>query len=436
MSTPDDVKDLFGQLTTSFPTILGQPTDDDIKRLRETLTNLLQSIDVSGGTDSLSGLIDDAADYQATYGHTFDALLLPMAAYDPTIASDATDAVRVKAEREWTAKADRQRLIRAAERHGRIFLTTVVEDTWLLSLKSPTTFYNKVSLHDMLQHLASSTAGLEATDIVTLLVDMQSWWEDDPRVPEYINKLEDAQKKAARASLPITNEWLAATATKSLLAAGSFPIQRPVWDAKLPATKTWSAWKQWARESQLTVEREQRASGARGDTFGSASAAIDYHRPSPSSGFAGAAGRATLPSFEEQFANGMDALALAATNEKAVLDNLVSSNKVLSELTAKKLAAIEQLIISKATTPGAAPSTGDAKLVAQLRAAIKGKWSPGGFCSSHGYGVSADHTSATCKNKKSGHVDSATRSSPAGHGHDKHINKGWDAFLSTGSATK
>ena len=98
MSTPDDVKDLFGQLTTSFPTILGQPTDDDIKRLRETLTNLLQSIDVSGGTDSLSGLIDDAADYQATYGHTFDALLLPMAAYDPTIASDATDAVRVKAE--------------------------------------------------------------------------------------------------------------------------------------------------------------------------------------------------------------------------------------------------------------------------------------------------------------------------------------------------
>jgi hypothetical protein len=74
--------------------------------------------------------------------------------------------------------------------------------------------------------------------------------------------------------------------------------------------------------------------------------------------------------------------------------------------------------------------------VAQLRAAIKGKWSPGGFCSSHGYGVTADHTSATCKNKKPGHVDSATRSSPADHGHDKHINKGWDAFLSTGSANK
>lgn len=177
MSTPDDVKDLFGQLTTSYPTILGQPSDDDVKRLRETLTNLLQSIDIPGGTDSLSGLIDDSADYQAAYGHPFNPLLLPMPAYNPSIAPDATDAVRVKAEREWTATADRQRLIQATERLGRIFLTTVVEDTWLLPLKSPTTFYNKVSLQDMLQHLATSTAGLEATDIVTLLVDMQSWWD-------------------------------------------------------------------------------------------------------------------------------------------------------------------------------------------------------------------------------------------------------------------
>jgi hypothetical protein len=303
MSTPDDVKDLFGQITTTFPTILGQPSDNDVKRLRETLTNLLQSIDIAGGTDSLSGLIDDAAaDYQAIYGHPFDELHLPMAAYDPSIASDATDAVRVKAEREWTAKANCQRLIRATERLGRIFLTTIVEDTWLLPLKSPTTFYNKVSLRDMLQHLATSTAGLEATDIVTLLVDMQSWWEEDPRVPEYINKLEDAQKKALRAALPITNEWLVATASKSLLSAGSFPTQRTVWDSKLPSNKTWAAWMQQARESQLTVKREQRASGARGDTFGSASAAYEYHRPTPDSGFAGAAARSSLhSSFEEQF---------------------------------------------------------------------------------------------------------------------------------------
>jgi hypothetical protein len=94
------------------------------------------------------------------------------APYDPSITSDATDAVRVKAERVWTAKADRQRLTRATERLGRIFLTTVVEDTWLLPLKGLTSSCNKVLLRDMLQHLTTTTAGLEATNIVSLFIDI------------------------------------------------------------------------------------------------------------------------------------------------------------------------------------------------------------------------------------------------------------------------
>ena len=131
----------------------------------------------------------------------------------------------------------------------------------------------------------------------------------------------------------------------------------------------------------------------------------------------------------------MDALALAAINEKTVLDNLIASNKTLFELTAKKLAHIKQLLSShtNATTP--IPTQGDAKIILQLRTAIKGKWVPGHFCSTHGYGVSADHDSASCKNKKPGHVEMTTYSLPTGHGHDKHINKGWDAFV-TASASK
>ena len=130
----------------------------------------------------------------------------------------------------------------------------------------------------------------------------------------------------------------------------------------------------------------------------------------------------------------MDALALAATNEKTVLDNLVASNKTLSELTAKRMAHIEQLLSSCSGMPNPATLLGNTKLVAQLRTATKGKWVPGGFCSTHGYGISADHDSASCKNKKPSHVVTATCSSPAGDGHDKHINKGWDAFLTASSS--
>jgi hypothetical protein len=274
----------------------------------------------------------------------------------------------------------------------------------------------------MLDHLASNMPGLEATGIISLSVDMQGWWQDDPRVPEYINKLKEAQKKAARANLPLTNAGLAATASLSLLTAGSFPKQRTDWDSLPPTSKTWAAWKTWARTAQQTIEREQRATHAR-------AGGLVYHQTTPAPQHF--AGSVLGLSFQEQFASGMDALALAATNDKTVLDNLIATNKSLSDSVAKKLTTLESLFTKNPTTTTLTPgASNDARLVAQLRAAIKGKWAAGGFCSSHGYGVSADHTSASCKNKKPGHVDSATRANPAGHGADKNINKGWDAFLS------
>ena len=65
----------------------------------------------------------------------------------------------------------------------------------------------------------------------------------------------------------------------------------------------------------------------------------------------------------------MDALALATTNEKVVLDNLVAANKTLSETNAKKLTNIESLLAllaSKSPSSGThAPRTStDAKQIA------------------------------------------------------------------------
>jgi hypothetical protein len=43
---------------------------------------------------------------------------------------------------------------------------------WLLPLKDATTFYNKVTIRDYLEHLNAGSGGLEATDIVQLQADM------------------------------------------------------------------------------------------------------------------------------------------------------------------------------------------------------------------------------------------------------------------------
>ena len=139
------------------------------------------------------------------------------------------------------------------------------------------TFYNKVPLRDFFDRLKNGSGGLEATDIVSILSSMLGWWANEPRVPEYMNRLEDAQKKSIRANLPISDMWLAAIPTGLLLASGSFPKQRPGW-VRLPcANKMWDAWRATFRAHQLTLKRKQRATGERGGVFGSAATAINIH---------------------------------------------------------------------------------------------------------------------------------------------------------------
>ena len=204
-------------------------------------------------------------------------MAIPLLAYDDRIASAATNVVLAKAERLWTAKIELQRLIKTVERAWRVFLVAVVEDTWLLPLKEEATFYNKVPLGNFFARLKSGSGGLKATYIISLLLDTLGWWAEDPRVPEYVNRLEEAHRKSVGASLTIDDKCLAAIATGSLLAAGRFPKQRPDWDSLPRANKTWMAWKTAFRAHQLTLKREQRATGEQGNVFSSTSAATALH---------------------------------------------------------------------------------------------------------------------------------------------------------------
>ena len=51
-------------------------------------------------------------------------------------------------------------------------------------------------LCDFFTRLKGGSGGLKATDIVSLLLATLGWWAEDPRVPEYVNRLEEAQRKS------------------------------------------------------------------------------------------------------------------------------------------------------------------------------------------------------------------------------------------------
>ena len=212
-----------------------------------------------------------------------------------------------------------------------------------------------------------------------------------------------------RALLPIDDKWLAAIATGSLLAAGSFPKQRPDWDSLPRANKTWAAWKTAFCAHQLTLEREQRATGERGDVFGSASAATALHgitdataRPgvhtSPDALAFHAASGPSSPHANDlalQALDGhLDRMADAATNSGTTLSQLTKANARLASATSLQYQTIKKLLTdiknynpsspNPRSSSSGAGATNNQQTIRLLQSAVKNRLIVGGFCPSHG----------------------------------------------------
>jgi hypothetical protein len=81
-------------------------------------------------------------------------------------------------------------------------------------------------------------------------------------IPEYINMLKEAQRKLARANLPMLDNQLLAIALTLVLASGHFPRPTDEWEALACNNKTWAAWKTHYRAVHITRKRQMLAAGA------------------------------------------------------------------------------------------------------------------------------------------------------------------------------
>ena len=298
----------------------------------------------------------------------------------------------------------------------------------------------------MLADLTNASGDLKRIDTVDLLVSLTQLWEQDPRVPEYLNGLRDGQKNSNRAGLPFSDNLLAAVASSLLLKANSFPKGRPKWDGKILEDQTLKAWDDYFLPLHKALEREARLATVRSDTFGSAHSAILIHSITSSATAvrAGSQGEGAPASFMEKFDGHIGALSAAATKSTVVMEALSTAATIQYE---KILAAMAQLktlsIAAAATTGGGNRDSATGRLtpdeltksnlrINQLMSAIKGKWVPGGFCSTHSYGVGDFHSSKICNNKTregetGNHNNNATCDNTSGPGRNR--NKYWDNFL-------
>jgi hypothetical protein len=251
--------------------------------------------------------------------------------------------------------------------------------------------------------LNANSGGLHAINMIFLRTNMMQYYVQVDGIPQFIVMMEDVQKKAKRAGMPIANVKLVMMALGAVLAAQHLPCEVDDWEGSPAIDHTWRAWKVAFHLAHLKRQRQLQASGG-DEPLGGTNAAI----PAPAASI-------------NHLGTALNNLALAVANNTTVLQQLMAANLALTTLVTTFTAANKKLAeaLAKAKgdpAPGATPSTPGA-------ARSTNSPFPGNYCWTHDHRCSQHHMSATCGNKAKGHKDTVTTSNTM-VGSD--ANKGWN----------
>ena len=394
---------LIATASENFTPIVGKPTDDDIFNITKVLYPLLHSLKydeftVAGVQDhNLIGLLQLDTIYTAARGAAFARPANP-GPYDLTIPDAATPVVRNQMEAAHMVLINDFNTFEAAEEGIKAFLLANIDETWLKPLRDATTFFNNVTAYTMLEFLRTNSGGLHDVDLATLPSDMLHYYATAEGIPEFILELEHSREKLERGGVPMSDATLLATAHSQVMASQHYPEAWREWERMAPAAKTWVAWQAHYRLANIERDRILKSNPL---AFGAANHVAD-------SGINSAA-----------ITMALDNIANAATNDSSLIATLMTRIKALELKAGQPPPIIDTKTTTNTTITGTIPYVPRVYTLAEALASFD----PAGYCHTHGYRVHASHTSATCKKKKRGHKNEATRADTLG-GSNKY--KGWE----------
>jgi hypothetical protein len=224
--------------------------------------------------------------------------------------------------------------------------------TYIETLSDPELGFAQVTTLSLLTHLHTTYGAITSADRDTYHARLHTPWSPPTPIESLFKQLEEGKRMAALAQEPLADSQLVRIGQSLIFKTGLFPDGCREWRLKSDADRTWAEFKtHFARHDRDRLE-----------TATSASA-----------GYANAVQPAT-PSTS-------DGAALAVTA-------LPSGPELLALLT-------ELATLRKAATPSATPAPRPAA-------------SSRGYCWTHGSTTNNAHSSATCRNKAPGHIDTAT----------------------------
>jgi hypothetical protein len=184
--------------------------------------------------------------------------------YNKNIANNATPVVCTRMDLAHCACLDNYASYVAAERGTAKVLREVVDEVWYNDLKDAGTFYTKVLTLEIMAFLDANSRGLHTVDMITLCTNMHGYYAQADGIPQYIIMLEEAQKKAKRAGMPIANIKLVIMASAAILAAQYFPCKVDNWEGLPANSRLWAAWKMAFRLAHLKRQCQILALGGGG----------------------------------------------------------------------------------------------------------------------------------------------------------------------------
>jgi hypothetical protein len=169
--------------------------------------------------------------------------------------------------------------------------------------------------------------GLHALDIVALCTNMLLLYKNAASMPGFILTMEEAQKKAKQAELPILDIELAMYAAFSVLQSGDYKKETDEWEGRNANKKTWTKWKQAYLAAYVRGINRQLA-GATDEPFTRAANSIMS---------------AATTDVMDALLGSLNNLAVAATSNKTALQQLKAANLALTTTVATLTVANKKL---------------------------------------------------------------------------------------------
>jgi len=263
--------------------------------------------------------------------------------------------------------------------------------------------YLGITTRDIIAHLLDRYGKITPADIA----DNQKRFEDPidntQPIDVYFQRIDECIQYADDGHVAYTTEQTLQTAYHTVSTTGQYNDACKEWRKKPAIDKTWAQFKTFFT-AEYHDQKEQSKVNNNQANFHGANAVTDISAA-------------------------LDNLAMAATNDRDIVQHLTSinnqltaTNKLLTEQLAASLQANQAAGRPNANRPNApapAPAPAPAQLgsdgrTSQARLAWEATLDPNGYCWSHGYKVKPNHNSCNCQRKLIGHKDEATRADPMG----------------------